>query len=153
MSDAPFDLVDAKDTFTDSDWFHSCRETQTPYVVVRSGERSADVLWDYITLPPCCDARLRRNFIALERDARAIFEQFAQPESYLRIKPTMICFDHLRVDQAKSAAAALYRLIAHYLPETAITGPAATTADSQMPHPPTDWPKTHSLWVEEAGLA
>lgn len=153
MSDAPFDLVDAKDTFTDSDWFHTCRETQTPYVVVRSGERSADVLWDYITLPPCCDARLRHNFIALEHEARAIFEQFAQPESYLRIKPTMICFDHLRVDQAKSAAAALYRLITHYLPETAITRSSAISADSQMAHPSTDRPKTRSLWVEETGLA
>jgi hypothetical protein len=61
MSDAPFELVDAKDSFIDSDWFHHCRETRTPFVVVRSGEHSADVLWDYITLPPECDAELHRQ--------------------------------------------------------------------------------------------
>jgi hypothetical protein len=115
MSDAPFDLIDAKDAFADSDWFHTCRETQTPYVVVRSGETSADVLWDFVTLPASCDVRLHGNFPSLERDARAIFDRFAIPESYSRIKPTMICFDRLPFEQAKLAAAELYGLISNYL--------------------------------------
>lgn len=116
MSDAPFDLVDAKESFTDTDWFKTCRKTQRPYVVVRSGEALADVLWDFVTLPVCCDARIRADFATLEREARAIFERFAVAESYLRVKPTMICFDHLPVDDAKRAADALYALIASYLP-------------------------------------
>ncbi|MBK1723939.1 hypothetical protein [Thiocystis violacea] len=116
MSDAPFDLVDAKDSFTDTDWFNTCQATQMPYVVVRSGDATADVLWDFVTLPPSCDAKLRANFAALERDARAIFDRFALEESYLRVKPTMICFDHLPFDEAKQAASELYRLIAAYLP-------------------------------------
>ncbi|WP_373508414.1 hypothetical protein [Thiocapsa sp.] len=116
MSDAPFELVDAKDSFIDSDWFHHCRETCTPFVVVRSGEHSADVLWDYITLPPECDAALRDNLPALERDVRAIFDRYAIPESYLRVKATLIGFDRLPYDRAKSAAADLYQLIAAYLP-------------------------------------
>ena len=116
MSDAPFDLVDAKDSFIDSDWFHHCRETRTPFVVVRSGEHSADVLWDYITLPPECDASLQENLPTLEQDARAIFDRYAIPESYLRVKATLIGFDRLPFDRAKSAAADLYHLIAAYLP-------------------------------------
>ncbi|NEV64118.1 hypothetical protein [Thiorhodococcus minor] len=116
MSDAPFDLVDAKESFTDTDWFETCRKTQTPYVVVRSGEAVADVLWDFVTLPVCCDAKIRASFATLEREARAIFERFAVADSYLRVKPTMICFDHLPVDDAKQAADALYALIASYLP-------------------------------------
>lgn len=122
MSDAPFELVDTKDSFIDSDWFHHCRETRTPFVVVRSGEHSADVLWDYITLPPECDAALSDNLAALERDARAIFDRYAIPESYLRVKATLIGFDRLPIDRAKNAAADLYQLIAAYLPVAESTG-------------------------------
>ncbi len=118
MSDAPFELVDAKDNFIDSDWFHHCRETRTPFVVVRSGENSADVLWDYVTLPSECDAELQRNLPALERDARAIFERYAIPESHLRVKATLIGFDRLPFDRAKRAATDLYAMIAAYLPAT-----------------------------------
>jgi hypothetical protein len=129
MSDAPFELVDAKDSFIDSDWFHHCRETRTPFVVVRSGEHAADVLWDYITLPPECDAALQDNLPALERDARAIFDRYAIPESYLRVKTTLIGFDRLPFDRAKSAAAELYALIAAYLPVAEAAGiPADGTA-------------------------
>ncbi|WP_296807094.1 hypothetical protein [Thiocapsa sp.] len=128
MSDAPFELVDAKDSFIDSDWFHHCRETRTPFVVVRSGEHAADVLWDYITLPPECDAALRENLPALERDARAIFDRYAIPESYLRVKATLIGFDRLPFDRAKSAAADLYHLIAAYVPVAEPAG--GTTHDA-----------------------
>jgi hypothetical protein len=130
MSDAPFELVDAKDSFIDSDWFHHCRENRTPFVVVRSGEHSADVLWDYITLPPECDASLQENLPALERDARAIFDRYAIPESYLRVKATLIGFDRLPFDRAKSAAADLYHLIATYLPVAETEGLPA----GAMPH-------------------
>lgn len=116
MPHAPFDLVDARDTFADSEWFHTCRQAQAPYVVVRSGETSADVLWDYVTLPPCCDAALRGNFTVLENRARAIFDRFAIPESHLRVKPTLICFDRLPFDHAKRAATELHRLISSFLP-------------------------------------
>lgn len=118
MSDAPFELVDAKDSFIDSDWFHHCRKTQTPFVVVRSGDNAADVLWDYVTLPSACDAELQRNLPALERDARAIFERYAIPESHLRVKATLIGFDRLPFDRAKLAATDLYAMIADYLPAT-----------------------------------
>jgi hypothetical protein len=96
--------------------------------VVRSGEHSADVLWDYITLPPECDAALRDNLPALERDARAIFDRYAIPESYLRVKATLIGFDRLPFDRAKNAAAELYHLVAAYLPVAeAAPMPAGTT--------------------------
>ncbi|EXJ14049.1 hypothetical protein [Imhoffiella purpurea] len=153
MSDAPFDLVDAKDDFTDTDWYHTCRETQTPYVVVRSGETSADVLWDYVTLPPCCDARLRGDFQALERDVRAIFERFAQPESYLRVKPTLICFDRLTFDHAKSAATELYRLIAGYLPRPYIARPVAIHADSPIAQPAQNAYERSRFWMDEGETA
>ena len=81
----------------------------------RSAETSADVLWDYVTLSPEADVRIRTNFAAFEREARAIFERCAGPDSYLRIKPTQICFDHLALDRAKRAALELYRLVETYL--------------------------------------
>ena len=115
MSEATFDLVDARDAFMDTDWFHHCRQTRTPYIVIRSAETSADVLWDYVTLSPEADARIRADFAAFEREARAIFERFASPDSYLRIKPTQICFDHLTLDRAKRAALELYALVETYL--------------------------------------
>ena len=141
MSDAPFDLVDAKDSFTDTDWFHSCQKSQIPYVVVRSGDATADVLWDFVTLPPSCDARLRAQFPALEREARAIFDRFAIADSYARIKPTLICFDHLPFDAAKRAAEALYALIASYLPR----GPQITREPSVFPSAAST---SRRLWIE-----
>ncbi len=158
MSDAPFELVDAKDSFIDSDWFHHCHETRTPFVVVRSGEHSADVLWDYITLPPECDAGLRENLSALEQSARAIFDRYAIPESYLRVKATLIGFDRLPFDRAKSAAADLYHLIAAYLPVAEAEG-APADETGQERHTQTD---AHSgpaasaplrLWIEAASTA
>lgn len=128
MPDPAFDLVAAQDRFLDSDWFHHCRETSKPFVVVRSGELAADVFWDYITLPPRCDELLNRALPDLEREARAIFERYAVPSSFLRVKPTMIAFDHLPFEHAKHAATELYRLIASYLErssqEQARTAPA-----------------------------
>jgi len=115
MSEATFDLVDARDSFMDTDWFHHCRQTRTPYIVIRSAETSADVLWDYVTLSPEADIRIRADFAAFEREARAIFERCAGPDSYLRIKPTQICFDHLALDRAKRAALELYTLVETYL--------------------------------------
>jgi len=115
MSEATFDLVDARDSFMDTDWFHHCRQTRTPYIVIRSAETSADVLWDYVTLSPEADARIRADFAAFEREARAIFERCAGPDSYPRIKPTQICFDHLALDRAKRAALELYTLVETYL--------------------------------------
>lgn len=156
MSEALFDLVDAKDTFSDSDWFHRCRETQRPYVVVRTGEVSADVLWDYVTLPPQCDEIVQRHFLEIRRCAHAIFDRFAIPESYIRIKPTLICFDHLPFDHAKRAAAELYRLIATYLPKTWKHPPEAAGERWRA-----DWPNGGAterevrpnglrLWIEQA---
>ena len=115
MSEATFDLVDARDPFMDTDWFHHCRQTRTPYIVIRSAETSADVLWDYVTLSPEADVRIRTDFAAFEREARAIFERCADPDSYLRIKPTQICFDRLALDRAKRAALELYALVETYL--------------------------------------
>ena len=115
MSEATFDLVDARDPFMDTDWFHHCRQTRTPYIVIRSAETSADVLWDYVTLSPEADVRIRTDFAAFEREARAIFERCAGPDSYLRIKPTQICFDRLALDRAKRAALELYALVESYL--------------------------------------
>lgn len=159
MSDAPFDLIDAKDAFADSDWFHVCRQAQMPYVVVRSGETSADVLWDYVTLPPSCDALLRGHFASLENNARAIFERFAIPESHLRIKPTLICFDRLPFDHAKRAAAELHCLISTYLPDVRTVSrgapvpcePAASAGDGTLGEPET--PGLRRLWVEELNRA
>lgn len=152
MSDVPFDLVDTKDSFTDTDWFNTCLKAQAPYVVVRSGAASADVLWDYVTLPPSCDAGLRSRFTALERDARAIFDRYAVADSYLRIKPTMICFDHLPFDQAKHAATELYGLIVSYLPAaqqgtemTASQGSSVQGINDAQPHP---FGSNRQLWVE-----
>ncbi|KXX63550.1 hypothetical protein [Marichromatium gracile] len=130
MFDAPFDRVEASAPFADSDWFHACRQTQTPYVVIRHTEQRADVLWDFVTLPECCDAVIRAHFEALEQAARAIFLRYADAESHLRVKPTLIGFDRLPIEQAEAAADALYALVATYLPgarRTTVTPPPTAT--------------------------
>lgn len=129
MPDAQFELVDAKDGFADSDWFHHCRKHGKPFVVVRSGETNADVLWDYVTLPPCCDDRLRRNLDRIKEDARAIFGRHARPDSAMCVKPTAIFFDRLPIDAAKRAANELYALIDSHLK-------AAVKAERKRPAEP-----------------
>lgn len=129
MPDAQFELVDARDGFADSDWFHHCMKRGKPFVVVRSGEASADVLWDYVTLPPCCDEPLRRHLGRITAEARSIFDRHATPESAICVKPTAIFFDRLPIDGAKRAANELYALIESYLKE-------AKKAQRQTPNAP-----------------
>ena len=76
MADAQFDLIETYDTAPQSDWFHYCQETAKPYVVVRTGENTADVMWDYVTLPPAYDhvlfekgGQIQEQAIAMLADA------------------------------------------------------------------------------------
>jgi hypothetical protein len=106
-----------------------------------------------VTLPPECDAELHRNLPALEQEARAIFDRYAVPESHLRVKPTLIGFDRLPFDRAKSVAAELYALIAAYLPwaeTTSSTTREAASVKSQAPAVDTATAQTtpRKLWVE-----
>jgi len=127
MPDARFDLVDSYDTAPQSDWFHTCRATKKPYVVVRTGERTADVMWDYVTLPPSCDAILMANEKFLKEQAIAIFEKHASTESSVRAKATVVFFDKLSIPQAKAAANELYALI-----EALVEHPAQVTDSGAM---------------------
>ncbi|WP_210424755.1 hypothetical protein [Marichromatium bheemlicum] len=135
MFDAPFDRVEASAPFADSDWFHACRQTQTPYVVIRYSEQRADVLWDFVTLPECCDAVIRAHLDELEQSARAIFLRHADAESHLRVKPTLIGLDRLPIEQAEAAADALYALVATYLPGARRPPPASLPETSAPPAP------------------
>lgn len=113
MPDARFDLVESYETAPQSDWFHSCRVAGKPYVVVRTGEKTADVMWDYVTLPPSYDAILmdKDNEKFLKEQAIAIFEKHASVESSVRVKSTVVFFDNLSIPHAKAAANELYGLI------------------------------------------
>jgi len=111
MPDAQFDLVENYDSAPESDWFHACREAGKPYVVVRTGEMMADVMWDYVTLPPSCDDILMANARLLREQAIAIFEKHASVESSVRAKATMVFFHNLTIPKAKRAANELYGLI------------------------------------------
>lgn len=111
MADAQFDLIDAYDTAPQSDWFHYCRETAKPYVVVRTGESTADVMWDYVTLPPCYDKILFERGTQIREQAIAIFEKHATKDSSVRAKSTVVFFDNLPIAKAKLAANELYRMI------------------------------------------
>ena len=111
MPDAQFDLVEAYDTAPQSDWFHYCRETAKPYVVVRTGEQTADVMWDYVTLPPAYDKVLFERGKEIQEQAIAIFERHATSSSSVRAKPTVVFFDNLPIDRAKRAANELFSFI------------------------------------------
>jgi len=128
MPDAQFDLVESYDTAPQSDWFHTCREAGKPYVVVRTSERTADVMWDYVTLPPRCDDILMANERLLKDQAIAIFEKHASIESSVRAKATMVFFDNLSIPKAKSAANELYTLI-----ESLVENPAQSADEAPMP--------------------
>lgn len=111
MADAQFDLIEAYDTAPQSDWFHYCRETAKPYVVVRTGEKTADVMWDYVTLPPSYDKVLFEKENQIQEQAIAIFEKHATANSSVRAKSTVVFFDNLPIDKAKTAANELFALI------------------------------------------
>jgi len=111
MPDAQFDLIDAYDTAPQSDWFHYCRETAKPYVVVRTGEKTADVMWDYVTLPPSYDRVLFEKGRLIQEQAIAIFEKHGTKDSSVRAKPTVVFFDNLPIEKAKLAANELYAMI------------------------------------------
>ena len=128
MPDAQFDLVESYDTVPQSDWFHACCESRKPYVVVRTGERTADVMWDYVTLPPSYDQTLRANATVLREQAIVIFQKHASIESSVRAKPTLVFFDNLSISRAKLAANELYELI-----ESVVENPAQSTDASVKP--------------------
>jgi hypothetical protein len=111
MPEAQFDLVEAYDTAPQSDWFHYCRDTAKPYVVVRTGEQTADVMWDYVTLPPAYDRVLFERGREIQEQAIAIFERHATDGSSVRAKPTVVFFDNLPIDRAKIAANELFAFI------------------------------------------
>ncbi|MEA3276355.1 MAG: hypothetical protein U9Q81_13915 [Pseudomonadota bacterium] len=114
MTEAQFDLVEAYNTAPQSDWFHYCRETRKPYVVVRTAEQSADVMWDYVTLPPSYDKVLFENGKQIQERAISIFEKHASKESSVRVTSTVVFFDNLSIDRAKLAANELFALIASF---------------------------------------
>jgi hypothetical protein len=122
MPDAQFDLVESYETAPQSDWFHACREAKKPYVVVRTGEKTADVMWDYVTLPPTYDNILMANRKLLKEQVIAIFQKHASLESSVRAKPTIVFFDNLTITKAKCAANELYSLI-----ESLVDNPAQST--------------------------
>ncbi len=129
MPDAQFDLVESYDTAPQSDWFHACRETKKPYVVVRTSEKTADVMWDYVTLPPCFDQILMSNAKLLKEQVIAIFQKHSSVESSVRAKPTIVFFHNLTITKAKLAANELYNLI-----ESVVENPAQSTdADTRQP--------------------
>ena len=122
MPDAQFDLVENYDSAPESDWFHTCREAGKPYVVVRTGEKMADVMWDYVTLPPSCDNILMANEKLLREQVIAIFEKHASVDSSVRAKATMVFFHNLIIPKAKNAANELYSLI-----ESLVENPAQSS--------------------------
>jgi hypothetical protein len=129
MPDAQFDLVESYDTAPQSDWFHACREARKPYVVVRTSENTADVMWDYVTLPPSYDKVLMDNEKLLKEQAIAIFQKHASIESSVRAKATIVFFDNLTISKAKLAANELYALI-----ESVVENPAQSTdAEARQP--------------------
>jgi len=128
MPDAQFDLVENYDTAPQSDWFHACREARKPYVVVRTGEKTADVMWDYVTLPPSYDRILMANQKVLKEQVIAIFQKHASLESSVRAKPTVVFFDNLTITKAKCAANDLYTLI-----ESLVENPAQSTDADTRP--------------------
>jgi hypothetical protein len=128
MPDAQFDLVESYDTAPQSDWFHACREARKPYVVVRTSEKTADVMWDYVTLPPAYDRILMANERFIKDQAIAIFQRYATIHSSVRAKATVVFFDNLSIAKAKQAANELYALI-----ESVVENPAQSTdADTRQ---------------------
>jgi hypothetical protein len=147
MSESPYDLLDANERYSHTDWFRRCRETGTPYVMVRGSESAADVFWDFVTLPSDCDPLLRERHDALAAQAKTIFTRYAVEESCLRIKQTTIAFDRLPLEQAKLAASELCALITREIAEPAKD---RTPADVPMATPPAydKEPIQRRLWVE-----
>lgn len=115
MAPSRFDLVETYDTAPQSEWFRHCRKTAKPYVVIRRREHSADVMWDYVTLPPRCDALLLQHEARIREEAISIFEEYAEGRSSFRVTPTLIAFTDLPMAYVELAANDLYQLIESYV--------------------------------------
>ena len=115
MSDNLFAFVQGYDKAPQSDWFRHCSQTAKPYVVIRPHINSADVMWDYVTLPPRYDQLLVRHEKQIEEQAISIFEEYAADHSGFRVTLTRIAFTDLPTDSAELAAKDLYRLIESYV--------------------------------------
>ena len=83
---------------------------------------TADVMWDYVTLPPSCDQILMTNAKLLKEQVIAIFQKHSSVESSVRAKPTIVFFHNLTIAKAKLAANELYGLI-----ESVVENPAQST--------------------------
>lgn len=116
MSDTHYDLVNDYGTVPKSPWFHYCRQNAQPYVVIRGGEKTADVMWDYVNLPPHYDKILFGREKEIQEQAAAIFYRHATEHSSIRVKPTVVFFDNLPPHKAKLAAKELYAFIESLLP-------------------------------------
>lgn len=119
MTDSLYAFVQGYDQAPRSDWFRHCREAEKPFVVIRPQPDSADVLWDYVTLPPCCDHILAERLAEIAEQATSIFEEYATERSGMRVSPTLISFTGLPADTAELAAKDLYRLIEGVVNEAA----------------------------------
>ncbi len=115
MPDNLFAFVQGYDKAPQSDWFRHCSQTAKPYVVIRPHINSADVMWDYVTLPPRYDQLLVRHEKQIEEQAISIFEEYAADHSGFRVTLTRIAFTDLPTDSAELAAKDLYRLIESYV--------------------------------------
>jgi hypothetical protein len=115
MSENLFAFVQGYDKAPQSDWFRHCSQTAKPYVVIRHHARSADVMWDYVTLPPRYDQILLRHQKQIEEEAISIFEEYATDSSGFRVTTTRIAFTDLPSDSAELAAKDLYRLIESFV--------------------------------------
>jgi hypothetical protein len=115
MSETLFAVVQGYDKAPQSEWFRYCRQTAKPYVVIRPHANSADVMWDYVTLPPRYDQILMRHEKQIEDQAISIFEEYAADNSGFRVTSTRIAFTDLPTDTAELAATDLYRLIESYV--------------------------------------
>lgn len=117
MPQTQFDLIENYEATPQSAWFQHCRENSKPYVVIRANASAADVIWDYITLPPCYDKSLMANSHRIREEAIEIFERYAGRDSSLRVKPTLIMFNNLPQNKARYAADDLFALIEAHLDE------------------------------------
>jgi hypothetical protein len=115
MSENMFVVVQGYDKAPQSEWFRHCSQTAKPYVVIRPHANSADVMWDYVTLPPRYDQILVRHEKKIEEEAICIFEEYATDRSGFRVTTTRIAFTDLPPDSAELAAQDLYRLIESYV--------------------------------------
>lgn len=86
-----------------------CKETQTPYIIIETARKYANVNWEHVSYASSFEKRLLQYQDYIKAHALKIYEQFAIAKvSTCKLTSRVIVFEGLSFDAARKAANQFY---------------------------------------------